>query len=321
MNNELIERYIYAVTKRLPSKSREDVSNELRTLIDDMLEERCQGLTPDEKDVRVVLTELGTPDELAQQYDTSTHKYLIGPPYFGTYKYVMKIVLVCVLIGLLVSGGLSAIVNPSADLFETFAEWIGTVISGLMTAFAFVTILFAVFSYKGVKLSNNSLDELPAVPKKKQEISKSDCIVGICFSVAFIIIFMLIPQYFGAFISETKEIIPVFDVEIVRSLWYVSALLGVAGIVREVVGLIEGRYNKKVMVTTIVCNFASAVLSVWWLLTEDIINIKFVSYMTKGIEEATLVQITGGFEYIFLAGILIALTIDTVVTVVKTIKE
>ena len=38
MNNDLIERYIYAVTKRLPGKTREDVARELRTLLIDV---RC----------------------------------------------------------------------------------------------------------------------------------------------------------------------------------------------------------------------------------------------------------------------------------------
>lgn len=62
--NDLIERYIYAVTKRLPQKVQKDISDELRTLIDDMLAERCGELVPEEKDIRVVLTELGTPEEL-----------------------------------------------------------------------------------------------------------------------------------------------------------------------------------------------------------------------------------------------------------------
>lgn len=68
MNHDLIERYIYAVTKRLPYKTREDVAQELRTLIDDMLKERCGEITPTQKDVKIVLTELGTPDELYEQY-------------------------------------------------------------------------------------------------------------------------------------------------------------------------------------------------------------------------------------------------------------
>ena len=69
MKNDLIERYIYAVTKRLPQKVQKDISDELRTLIDDMLAERCGELVPEEKDIRVVLTELGTPEELYEKYN------------------------------------------------------------------------------------------------------------------------------------------------------------------------------------------------------------------------------------------------------------
>ena len=79
MKNDLIERYIYAVTKQLPKKNREDVSMELRGLIDDMLSERC-AVEPTERDVRDVLTELGTPRELYAKYDEDADKCLIGQP-------------------------------------------------------------------------------------------------------------------------------------------------------------------------------------------------------------------------------------------------
>ena len=59
-DNDLIERYLYAITRHLPSAQRSDVAEELRTLISDMLDERCGSLPPTAKDVRVVLTELGT---------------------------------------------------------------------------------------------------------------------------------------------------------------------------------------------------------------------------------------------------------------------
>ena len=72
MKNDLIERYIYAVTKRLPKKIQEDVSQELRTLIDDMLMERCGDATPNEYDIKSVLTELGTPNELCEKYSPDT---------------------------------------------------------------------------------------------------------------------------------------------------------------------------------------------------------------------------------------------------------
>ena len=80
MKNDMIERYIYAVTKRMNPKVREDVSMELRGLIDDMLLERCGDETPTDKDVRVVLTELGTPQELYAKYDDDKDKGLIGQP-------------------------------------------------------------------------------------------------------------------------------------------------------------------------------------------------------------------------------------------------
>ena len=77
-DNDLIERYLYAITRRLPAAQRADVADELRTLISDMIDERCGGIAPAPKDVRVVLTELGTPSEMVRKYTDSEGKCLIG---------------------------------------------------------------------------------------------------------------------------------------------------------------------------------------------------------------------------------------------------
>ncbi len=79
---ELKERYVYAVSRLLPHKMREDISAELDTLIEDMLEERCQDRPAEEKDLRVVLAELGSPSEMANHYSPDKDKCLIGPPLF-----------------------------------------------------------------------------------------------------------------------------------------------------------------------------------------------------------------------------------------------
>ena len=50
----------------------------LETIIQDMLEERCGDVMPTEHDIRVVLTELGTPAELASKYKSETQDCLIG---------------------------------------------------------------------------------------------------------------------------------------------------------------------------------------------------------------------------------------------------
>lgn len=51
---DLVERYIYAVTQKLPSQTREDIGKELRGLIADMLEERAQGERITEKHIEKV---------------------------------------------------------------------------------------------------------------------------------------------------------------------------------------------------------------------------------------------------------------------------
>ena len=58
VKNDLIDRYIYAVTKHMKSAMKKDVAAELETIIQDMLEERCEDVIPTERDIKVVLTEL-----------------------------------------------------------------------------------------------------------------------------------------------------------------------------------------------------------------------------------------------------------------------
>ena len=92
---DLIERYLYAVAKRLPKEQRADIEKELAGLIDDMLAEKAAGGEPSPEDVRAVLLELGKPADLAAKYRGSKN-CLIGPDYYGFYITVLKIVLAAV---------------------------------------------------------------------------------------------------------------------------------------------------------------------------------------------------------------------------------
>ena len=75
VKNDLIDRYIYAVTKHMKSAMKKDVAAELETIIQDMLEERCGDVTPTERDIKVVLTELGTCDGLHQWGNAACSNY------------------------------------------------------------------------------------------------------------------------------------------------------------------------------------------------------------------------------------------------------
>ncbi len=63
MNNQIKQRYIYAVTRELPQAQRPDIEKELHGLIEDMLEERTQNRPATDKDLEDVLYELGKPQD------------------------------------------------------------------------------------------------------------------------------------------------------------------------------------------------------------------------------------------------------------------
>jgi hypothetical protein len=70
---KMIERYIYAVTKRLPEAMKEEVKEELNGNIYDMLPEN-----PTDEDIDKVLHELGHPRELARNYRCHD-RYVVSP--------------------------------------------------------------------------------------------------------------------------------------------------------------------------------------------------------------------------------------------------
>ena len=183
VKNDLIERYVYAVTKYMKADLKKDVSAELETIIKDMLEERCGDVMPTEHDIRVVLTELGTPAELASKYKSETQDCLIGQPYYNLYVYVLKIVTACVIGGMLLAQIMAAVISHTIWYIAIF-RIIGGIFGGVLTGFAIVTLLFAFFYKRGIKVEglSNGIDNLPPVPQKTNQISKADSIIGIIFS-------------------------------------------------------------------------------------------------------------------------------------------
>lgn len=321
MNNDLIERYLYAVTRHLPRKQQEDVAMELRGLIDDLITERCGELLPTEKDIRVVLTELGTPQELSAKYDEDADKCLIGQPYYSTYKFVMKIVLIAVAAGMTISSVILQILEPQSWI-GMLANWISMVYNSLLSAFAIVTLLFAFFHRRGVQLTEPfNFDDLPPVPKKSKEISRWESIAGIVFCVIFATLFLFTPQVFSVVREDT--VISLFEIETVKQTWFIIAAFAACGILRETVQLMEGEYNKKVMVTAMIVDAVSAVLAAWWILGFPLINQTFLGSLETIFvgEDAFIINLFANFDLFFLGVMLFALVLDVADVMVRTLRR
>ncbi len=320
MKNDLVERYIYAVTKGLCRKQREDVAQELRGLVEDLLAERCGGCTPSEKDVRVVLTELGDPAELAAQYGEDGKKCLIGQPYFSSYQVVMRVVWVAVAVGMGVSSLILMAIGQWTP-WEMVGKFLANTIQGLTSAFAFVTLLFAFFEKRGVRW-NQSLDDLPPVPQKTQEISLRESIAGIVFCVVFLVVFLWVPEVLGFVVDDRGNHVSLFDVQAIRDSWPCIAAFGLLGIAGESIKLVERRYTKKVLLVTVVTNVLSGGVAILWLGQGNLFSWAYRSQIHTILEGNDIAaNLLGNFHLFFLGVLLFALVMDTAEAACRTLKR
>lgn len=325
IKNDLMERYIYAVTKHMKSAMKKDVAAELETIIQDMLEERCGDVIPTEHDIKVVLTELGTPAELASKYKGEIQDCLIGQPYYSLYVYVLKIVTACVIGGMFLAQIMAAVTSHTI-WYIAICRTIGGILGGILTGFAFVTLLFAFFYKKGIKVEglNDGLDNLPPVPQKTNRISKADAIAGIIFSVIFTLVFLVCPQIICiAFVKNGVGVYePLFNLEYIRQTWYLILAFGVFGVTKNSMRLIDGSYTQRVMFVTIVTNIIDGALTIVWLSNDKIMNPRFFDGIEQLFGETIEVipQVFRQFNKVFLAIIIFALAIDCIETAVKAVK-
>ncbi len=276
---DLIDRYIYAVTKELPSKQREDISKELNSLIDDMLEAH-EGPQSHEDKIRAVLLELGNPVALANSYKSKS-RYLIGPKLFDSYLMVLKIVALAVFIGISVATAVGGIYSAEENIIKIAIEYIGTLLSAISQAFVWVTVSFAIaehYEAEDVNLSGNrevwSLDSLPQIPQKKAKISRGETITGIIFTTIFVSIIYFYPKIFAIYSATPSgmKVIPIFNLEVLEGIKLVIAFMFLISIAKETIKLVAGRWSLKTAIAISALSIISMVLTLLIFTNPDIYN-------------------------------------------------
>jgi hypothetical protein len=139
----LAERYVHAVTRRLPEEQRADVADELRGSIGDRVESLLAGRPElDEAAAeRVALEELGDPALLADGYRGTRHQ-LIGPEVYPAYVCVLRAVLVTVVpVVAVVIAVVQALTGSSFG--AVIGETVWTTLSTAVHIAFWVTVAFA----------------------------------------------------------------------------------------------------------------------------------------------------------------------------------
>jgi hypothetical protein len=326
--SSLINRYLHDVTKRLPEKLRADVERELRSNIEDMLPD-----DPAEEDVVRVLTELGSPAKLAAAYRPNP-RYLISPQLFDDYLTVLKIVAVT-LAAILAALGVFRLIFANelgANAVETIAEVLTSFISGAVTgivhAFFWVTLIFAIFEYVNVKKQKDEWTpkNLPDIPVSTSAVIKrSDAVAGAIFSTLFSAVFLigtLREPPFIAWYEAGQATVPLFTVGVVRQFMPLFVFLIALNIIVAVVKAIAARWNTGTAFCHILYQILSAAVGISFLSKPGFLNTAFLSRFAEklSIELASLQNYIRISVTVLIVLIVIGTAADIITTIVKTVK-
>lgn len=259
-NMNLIDRYVLEVGRQLPEKNRADVQLELRSALQDALEERGLDANKagDQQAIAMLLKEFGRPSKVAASYGASN--YLVGPELFSLYKVILRVSFIVITAAALI--GLLLGVSGRPELSEVFGDVAGSYFESLLINFAIVTGIFALLEREEVKTYMKKPDwdpfKLPDVTDRDRA-QIFDLIVELFFSALAIGVVLIIPDLVGpgGALNEDWNVIAVLATEFAPFIpWLVAAWIGDFAL--KLFVLVRGRWNKP----TRVLEFALAAANV-----------------------------------------------------------
>jgi len=326
----LIDKYIAEVGRHLPRKNRADIEAEIRSTLEDMLDERKQGDGPaNEAIVMQLLKEYGSPREVAATYGTQQHQYLIGPRLFPIFERVVRIVLAIVtgasLIGLGVGLAETGLTGP--EFVSTLGEWAGGLFSGLIAAFGNIVLVFAIIERTQAakefekEFAKESKDWDPKELKSEPDpdrIDMADHIATIIFSVLGLIVLNLYPNLLSIrFLSDgTWSTFPVLTKAFFRFLPWIN-VMGLLQIVFSGFMLGQRVWTSTTRIVGILVDIAGMILAVSILRTPGVFGITLGALNSIGITDDAQ-DLSRLFSYLPTL-ILVIVVIATSVKVIKTL--
>jgi hypothetical protein len=283
----LIDKYVAEVGKHLPRNQRADIEKELRSTLEDMLEERNQAgaaeasSLPGEAAVIALLKEYGAPRKVAESYVGP--RYLIGPRLYPTFELVVKIVLAAVLGASLLGYGISASATKSfagTEFFSFLGQfWLG-LLGGLMNAFGSIVIVFVILErfLPAKEIEKETAEEWNPADLAKEpdpdEVKVSESVFTIIFTVIGLAIFNLYPDKVGMFFSTDGKwtFIPMLSKAFFSYLPWIN-LLGILQIVFHLYQIRQGIWTTFSRLFNIAIELGSIALAIAMLNGPSLIDL------------------------------------------------
>lgn len=267
----LIDRYVSEVGKRLLIfQGREDIEKELRSTLEDMLEERAEkaGRPADEAMEIELLTEYGSPNNVATTYNP--HPYLISPRIFPLFLMILKIVIFGVAVGMTVVMAIQLVTQTpmmGSDFTEVLGDGLSNILSTAIAAFGYVVLTFAIIERTVPNLGLKEEDFInekwdPASLANEPDpdsVKRSDLIAEIVFT------------FIGLAIINEIFYIPIFSDEFRKFVPWINALF-VTEILLDIYLLRKAAWDTATRAVKIVMEVGTIVVAIIILQTPNIIG-------------------------------------------------
>jgi len=331
MMKDMIERYVYDVSRRLPENQREEVKKELFANIGDMLNGSQR-----ESDIEKVLLTLGEPRVLANEY-REKKRYLVSPKWMDDYLFVLKIVSIIVVSVSLVFGLIDNITHPEAItafgmIVEIFSKTVSDMFLGAVQAFAYVTLVFVLIDRVDIsdKRKPWTVSKLPSIPKENEVvISRTGSIIGFIFTAIFgsVFLYLLINNSIYLVWLNTGDgwhnTLPLFTDTVVQGFVPLLIVSFVVSLVVHMVKIGYGRLNVPVAYAHTIEKIISSAVFIIFIHASNLINTDFLNQVST-FYHIDVQTITDGFSYgvtILTVILCVGVTIDIIQMWVKTIKN
>ena len=246
---EYIDRYVAEVGRQLPEKIRADIESEIRSTLEDMLEDRSHktGRPADEALQWEILREYGAPEKVAASY--LPPRYLIGPRLYPQFQLVLRIVLAVIVgVGLFRFGLMVVQESPTLEVFwQAAAKAVLEIVASALSVLGNVVVVFAILerALVKVKVADETWNprDLPPVSEPEQ-IKLGETIMEVVLTLGTVLVLDFYPQIIGigSFAHGVWTFVPVLSEAFFRYLPWINAACGLQ-IIQNLILLRQGRWQ------------------------------------------------------------------------------
>ncbi|MGE7837323.1 hypothetical protein [Viridibacillus arvi] len=294
---ELIDKYIYEVTRRLSQKDRAAIALELKATIEEMLPSDFT-----EEDVKEALVKLGDPAVLAKNYQEKP-RYLIGPLYYQSYISLLKMIVPIAMTIALISFVIDFAFSYEGDealimvVLTLVGNGIGMMVEVAIQVFFWLTLIFALLERfaKDPKeeiltgLKKWTLDDLNKVQlnTKHKSISKYAFFGSLVWTAIWVSIYFNADRLIGVYRNSEDDLIfkyPTFNQQILNDFWILIVIIAIFGIALALYKRIQGQWTKKVVIFQTFYELISTAVFIIIITRPNIIEPEFTKYLLTYID-------------------------------------